>query len=181
MTSANKGDEESNSEQFGSTLRERNEKIAHTLAQRAGIDLEAYEDIDIAEIGQNLVSGGPMAHPAAEAYEDLDGTIAKEEVLPRIDDETISEHKNNPIGQHSDKLERVLVYFRRQPVEDKYLLIENEKDEEWRIGKTTGVRGEPPKISDEEPFDSHEEAEHGLFLKRIEDLREKFGNQNNDR
>ncbi|RBI59831.1 inner-membrane translocator [halophilic archaeon] len=117
-----------------------------------------------------------MAAPAQEAYEDLDRTIAKEEILPRIDDEVIAEHENNPIGQHSDDLERILTYFRRQPVEDKYVLVETEKDEEWRIGKTPGIRGETPEIVDEQTFDSQEEAEHGLFLKRIENLREEFSN-----
>lgn len=172
-TSDNEGTSDQKAEQFGSDLSERNEKIARALAARAGIDLDAYDEVE--DIGRHLVTGGPMSHPAAEAYEDLDGKIAREEILSRITDDIIQEHKEHPIGQHSDDLERVLTYFRRQPVDDKYLLIETEKDEKWRIGKTTGVRGEPPEIVDNQTFESQEEAEHGLFLKRVEDLQEKFG------
>lgn len=176
MTSPpDRSEDEPKREQFGSSLAERNEKIARTLAERAGIDLDAYEDADVETIGHHLVSGGPMAHPAAEAYDDLDGKIAKDEILPRIDDELIAEHEEKPIGQHSDDLERVLTYFRRQPVEDKYLLVETEKNEEWRIGKTTGGRGEPPELVGDDTFESQEAAEHALFLKRVEELRDKFG------
>ncbi len=167
-------EEEQKSEQFGSSLEERNAKIARTLAERAGIDLDAYEDIDVNEIGRHLISGGPMAFPAAEAYEDLDGKIAKEEVLPRIDDDLIAEHEEHPIGQHSDDLERVLTYFRRQPVANKYALVETVKDQEWVVAKTTGNRGDPPEIVDDETFDSQERAEHALFLTRVADLRKKF-------
>lgn len=167
-------DRESKIERFGRTVDERNEKIGKTLAKRAGIDLDAYEDVDAAAIGRRLVSGGPMTHPAAEAYADLDGKIAREEILPRIDEDLIAEHEDQPIGQHSDDLERVLTYFRRQPVADKYALIETEKDDTWQIGKTTGERGEPPELVDNETFDSQEAAEHALFLKRVEDLRNEF-------
>lgn len=118
-----------------------------------------------------------MSHPAEQAYVDLDGKIAREEILPRIDDDLIEEHAENPIGQHSDDLERVLVYFRRQTVEDKYALIETEENETWCIGKTTGVRGEPPEIVSDETYDSHEEAEHALFQHRVADLQEKFGEE----
>lgn len=173
-SSTNPSNKETEAEQFGDSLEERNEIVGRTLIERAGIDIDAYEDLNLADIGRHVVSGGPMAHPAAEAYKDLDEKIAREEILPRIDDELISEHEEHPIGQHSDDLERVLTYLRRQPVDDKYALVETKKDEEWRIAKTTGIRGEPPEIVGEETFESQEEAEHALFLQRIEDLREKF-------
>jgi len=159
---------------FNGKLNERNRQIAQTLIDRADIDIEKYNNINIEKIGRNLVTGGPMAHPAASAYEDLDGKIAKEEILPRIDDEIIAEHKENPIGQHSDDLERILTYFRRQPLEDKYILIETKKFEEWVIAKTTGVRGEPPEVVSQTTYSSQEEAEHALFLKRVEKLQNKF-------
>lgn len=167
-------DNHTETKRFDGELNERNRQIAQTLIDRADIDVEKYNDVTIEKIGRNLVTGGPMAHPAASAYEDLDGKIAKEEILPRIDEEIIAEHHENPIGQHSDDLERVLTYFRRQPLEDKYLLIETEKFEEWVIGKTTGVRGEPPEIVSQETYSSQKEADHALFLKRVEKLRNKF-------
>lgn len=77
MTSLpDKSKDESKREQFGSNLVERNEKIARTLAERAGINLDAYEDIDINEIGHHLVSGGqwPILRPLA--HNDYDNNVS---------------------------------------------------------------------------------------------------------
>jgi branched-chain amino acid transport system permease protein len=179
MTSRN-DDSETEIEQYGRRITDRNVKIGETLAARAGIDLDAYEDVDAAEFGRRLVAGGPMSDPAAEAYRDVDGRIAKEEILPRIDDDLIAEHGDNPIGQHSDDLERVLTYFRRQPTENKYALAEVEKNQTWRLVRTTGVRGERPERVGDEQFDSQEAAEHALFRRRVRDLRERYGGMSDD-
>jgi hypothetical protein len=173
-------DPETKHEQYGQRIKDRNEKIGETLAARAGIDLDAYEDANAAEFGSRLVAGGPMSDPAAEAYRDLDGRIAKDEILPLINDNLIAEHRDNPIGQHSDDLERVLTYFRRQPTENKYALAEIKKNESWRLVRTTGVRGERPEPVGDEIFDSQEAAEHALFCQRVRDLQERYGGVNDD-
>lgn len=178
MTSPAAGDgNRTEHERFGRTLEERNAKIGEALADRAGIDLDAYADVDPAELGRTLVSGGPLSHPAADAYADLDEAIARDEIRPRIDDDLIAEHADTPIGQHSDDLQRVLTYFRRQPAEDKYAIVELEKDETWQLAKTTGVRGEPPELVGEDTYDSQEAAEHALFRRRVADLRDTTGEE----
>ncbi len=42
--------------------------------------------------------------------------------------EVIEEHRRKPLGQHSEALERLLLYFRRQPKVDKYAIRRNNFD-----------------------------------------------------
>ncbi|WP_238532928.1 inner-membrane translocator [Halalkalicoccus jeotgali] len=163
------------------------ETVGQTLADRAGIDPDRY-GATYEDIGRQLMtmSGGPLSAPAEQAYSELDEGIAKREILPRINTELIKEHKEHPIGRHSDDLERVLNYFRRQPMEGKYVILETEKFEEFYIGELPGVRGEPPEKLDNPlagideakdlpyPLKSVEQAEHAVFLRRIKDLQNKF-------
>jgi branched-chain amino acid transport system permease protein len=87
-----------------------------------------------------------------------------------ITDDLIAEHRRKPLGQHSDALERVLNYLRRQPQAQKYIIVCVRPWEEWRIGVLSGVRGVAPTISSEERFTSELEAEHGVFVRRVRDL-----------
>lgn len=88
-----------------------------------------------------------------------------------ITDELIAEHEAKPLGQHSDTLERILQYFRRQPQAGKYIIVATKPWQEYRIGVLSGVRGEPATLLDGPTFASEEEAMHGIFLQRVEDLR----------
>jgi branched-chain amino acid transport system permease protein len=173
-----------------SNEREYYERIGKTLSERAELDPERY-DTTYEAIGRELMTtgGGPAAAPAQQAFEELDEGIVTREILPRIDSELIQEHRENPIGAHSDDLERVLNYFRRQPMEGKYVILETEKFEEFYIGQLSGVRGDPPtKLEDPlasideasdlpYPLTSVEQAEHAVFLKRVDDLRTEFADQ----
>jgi branched-chain amino acid transport system permease protein len=159
-------------------------KIGHDLVERVdGHDLlvdrmegEELNEETFAQIGRQILhKGGPAPTPGQEAFADLSERFAKEEILPRISEEIIEEHRKNPIGQHSDDLQRVLHYFRRQPSEGKYVVIETERSQEWAIGELSGERGIPPKISDER-FDSVEAAVHEIFRKRVDELQETHGN-----
>lgn len=140
------------------------EKIGRSVVE------SAYEEI-YEEIGRQAIhGGGPGGDPTVEVVEQLDERIAREQILPRIDDDLIQEHKEDPVGQHSDDLQRVLHYFRRQPLDEKYVIVETERNEEWNIGLLSGERGNSPKLLEEDAFDSLEEAEHAVFLRRIEEL-----------
>ena len=89
-----------------------------------------------------------------------------------ITPELIEEHRRKPLGQHSDALERVLNYFRRQPQPGKYIIVATKPWQEYRIGVLSGVRGQPATILDDEIFGSEEEAMHGIFARRVRDLTE---------
>ncbi|WP_213571143.1 hypothetical protein [Rhodococcus sp. USK13] len=88
-----------------------------------------------------------------------------------ITDELIEEHRAKPLGQHSETLERVLQYFRRQPQAGKYLGVMTTPWLEYKIGVISGIRGVPPKILDEPVFKSEEDVLHGIFVRRVNDLK----------
>ena len=105
-----------------------------------------------------------------QVYADWDAK-QRERIRALITDELIEEHRRKPLGQHSDALERVLNYFRRQPQPGKYIVVATRPWEEYRIGVLSGVRGTPASILDGETFATEEEAMHGVFLRRVRDLR----------
>ena len=84
--------------------------------------------------------------------------------------ELIEEHKQKPLGQHSDALERVLNYFRGAGGENKYVLYEMKANTEYKIIVTTGKKGVPPREADGVVYTNKDEALHAVFLKRVQDL-----------
>jgi hypothetical protein len=105
-----------------------------------------------------------------QVYADWDAK-QRERIKALITDDLIEEHRAKPLGQHSDALERVLNYFRRQPVQGKYIIVATTPWQEYRIGVLSGVRGKTAEILDGETFATEEEAMHGVFLRRVRELR----------
>lgn len=95
----------------------------------------------------------------------------RERLRRLVSDALIEEHKLQPLGQHSDALDRLLAYFRRQPVVGKELIIAVRPWEEYRIALMSGARGVPYELLDE-TFPTEEAAMHGIFLRRIRHLME---------
>ena len=87
-----------------------------------------------------------------------------------ITDELIEEHRTTFGKRRSDALERVLTYFRAAAVADKYAVLAVKPFAEYRIVALSGRRGVPPRAVDDLVFKSPEEALHGVFLKRVQDL-----------
>ena len=123
------------------------------------------------------------------AHTATDDFITKKYVLPLLRNEEtrnrlIAEHKATPVGraphkgqpavEHSKDLQTVLDKFRRQGMAGKYITICKKPFEDYRIGICSGVRGKPVEIL-EDSFSSEEACEHAIFLKRILDLLEKYG------
>jgi len=96
--------------------------------------------------------------------------VLEAEVRPRVTQAIIDEHRERPIGKHSDELERVLIYLRKHHLEmpGKYILVCTKPHEEWRLATLSGVPGVPPELLPDS-FPDRYEAEHALFLKRLED------------
>jgi hypothetical protein len=105
-----------------------------------------------------------------QVYADWDAK-QRERIKALITDELIDEHRRKPLGQHSDALARVEQYFRRQPGAGKYIVVATKPWGEYRIGVLTGERGRVPEILDDATFGTEEEAMHGIFLRRVADLR----------
>lgn len=105
-------------------------------------------------------------------YMELDQRILEESIKPLITKELIEEHKQNPIGKHSDDLQRVLIYLRRHrlQMQGKYIIVCTQPNHRWCIAELSGLRGIIPRIHEEECFASIAEAEHRIFIQRLKDL-----------
>ena len=90
-----------------------------------------------------------------------------------ITPEVIEEHRQKPLGQHSDALDRVLNYFRRGDMADKYAILRRADDyDSYSVVALSGERGAPPRIVDDRIYPSIDEAYHGVLLLRVNDLME---------
>jgi hypothetical protein len=107
---------------------------------------------------------------AHAAYRQVERYIFETEIVPRVTPEIIDEHRARPIGKHSDDLERVLTYLRKNHLEmkGKYILVCTKPHEEYRIAVITGEPDKPPVLLDD-AFTDRFEAEHAIFLKRLRD------------
>jgi hypothetical protein len=112
---------------------------------------------------------GQVTDKQLDVYADWDAK-QRERIKALITDELIAEHAARPLGQHSDALERVVQYFRRQPGAGKYIIVATEAWGEYRIGVLSGERGQVPEILGDATFGTEEEAMHGIFLRRVADL-----------
>ena len=89
-----------------------------------------------------------------------------------VSENLIEEHRANPLGQHSEPLERLLTYFRRQPQVDKYAIAVVEPFKAYRMVALSGHRGVAPRLVEEKTYPSEHDAYHAVFLRRVQDLLE---------
>lgn len=89
-----------------------------------------------------------------------------------ITPEVIEEHRHSPLGQHSEPLERLLIYFNRRPLAGRYAIMTLEPFKAYRIVMLSGARGMPPKAADDTTYRSEAEAQHAIFLRNVQDLLE---------
>jgi branched-chain amino acid transport system permease protein len=98
--------------------------------------------------------------------------IVRDRLKGLVTEELIEAHRRNPAGPHSDPLERVLNYFRRAAVTDKYAILAERPFEAYRVVALSGRRGVAPRIVDDRVYKSVAEAQHAVFLRRVHDLME---------
>jgi branched-chain amino acid transport system permease protein len=87
-------------------------------------------------------------------------------------DDVIEEHRRKPLGQHSEALERLLLYFRRVPQIDKYAIRRDLRTNRYKIVAFAGLRGTSPRVVEDREYATVEEAYHGVFRRRVHDLLE---------
>lgn len=89
-----------------------------------------------------------------------------------ITPELIAEHQAKPLGQHSDTLERVINFFRRAPMPNKYVIRRNGAfvTGTFSILAFSDQPGQPPRVVDDKPYATVNEAYHAVFLLRLNDL-----------
>jgi branched-chain amino acid transport system permease protein len=123
--------------------------------------------------------GGEMLPEEATETEDKDlvywrryDKMQREYLKSLVSDSLIDEHRRCPLGQHSEALERLLLYFRRAPQVDKYAIAAVEPFKAYRIVALSGHRGVAPRLVEDKLYPSPEAAYHGVFLRRVQDLLE---------
>jgi branched-chain amino acid transport system permease protein len=87
-------------------------------------------------------------------------------------DEIIEEHQKSPRGQHTEPLERLLLYFRHAPQKDKYVVKRDERSRKFRIAQLSGKRDLPLRVVSDKEYATAEEVYHEIFLRRVRDLLE---------
>jgi branched-chain amino acid transport system permease protein len=92
----------------------------------------------------------------------------RESLRPLLTKKIIAEHKRDPVGIHSDALDRVLNYFRRPNLLDQYVIVCTRSFKQWRVARMTGVPSQAPAFVDERAYNSEAKAAHAVFLLRVE-------------
>ena len=123
------------------------------------------------------------------AYRAVDDYNTRMYLLPALTDREhravlIAEHRARPIYEaaqpgkpapiDSPELARLLDRLRVVPQQAKHVIVETKPWEEYRIGVLPGVRGQSVAITDE-AYPTREEAEHAIFLKRLDALLAAYG------
>lgn len=123
--------------------------------------------------------GGEMLPEEATETEDKDQVYYRRfdkmqrDFLKRVvSDAVIDEHRTRPLGQHSEALERLLTYFRRQGQVDKYAILVVQDFKAYRIVALSGHRGTAPRVVEDQVYPTRDEAYHALFMRRVQDLLE---------
>lgn len=93
-------------------------------------------------------------------------------VLELISDDVVVEHRDQPIGQHGDRLSRLLTHLRTIPGLAR-LAILTMPDGSFALGAIDPDRGRSPVPLDGRRFATIDAAEHAVFLARIAALRDR--------
>ena len=105
-------------------------------------------------------------------YRQLFRNKQKEYLRTVISDEIIEEHRKNPLGRHSEPLERLLHYFRSAPHPGKYVIKKDEKSRKFHVAQLSGLRATPLKEVSEVEYDTALEVYHEIFLRRVREVLE---------
>jgi branched-chain amino acid transport system permease protein len=87
---------------------------------------------------------------------------------PLITPDLIAEHRQTPLGQHSEPLQRVLNYFGAFGIDGK-LIAEHDGTDHWFVSRLVGF----PAVRADRilgPFDTEGEATDAVFRQRLEDV-----------
>ncbi len=98
--------------------------------------------------------------------------MTRDHLKTLVTPEIIAEHRTSLNKQHSDALERLLIYFRARPQVEKYAIQVVELFKGYRIIALSGHRGTAPRVVEDKIYPSVDEACHGVFVRRVQDLLE---------
>jgi branched-chain amino acid transport system permease protein len=87
-----------------------------------------------------------------------------------VADDLIREYVDQPVGQHSDVLERLLIWLRTAPLADREVIVVVQ-DGSFVLGRLPERRGGAMKIVDGTRTSTRADAERLVFLRRVAALR----------
>ena len=123
--------------------------------------------------GEVMPEEATEIHDKQEIYYRRFNKRLRDHLKTLITPDLIKEHQEAPQGKHSDQLSRVLNFFRRGEMPDKYVILRlKEGQERFRVMAVSGVKGTPPRVVDDKVYENLNEAYHAVFLLRVNDLLE---------
>jgi branched-chain amino acid transport system permease protein len=160
--------------------------LAVTIFAREGFtgSREQFRDFRKRKAGERRAQrtekgGEAMPEEATDVYDKQElyyrrfNKRLRERLKLLISPELIEEHKADPQGHHSDALSRVLNFFRRGEMPDKYVIMRlKDGEDRFRIMAVSGVPGMPPRVVDDREYTALNDAFHAVFLLRVNDLLE---------
>lgn len=125
-----------------------------------------------------VVGGGrtsrSLNHPAradpSEIVRNRFRTWAEDQARARLSDDLIREYDDQPIGQHTDGLERLLVWMRTAPLTEREIIVALE-DGSFILGRLPGHRGGVTRIVEGTRVPTRVDAERLVFHRRVKALR----------
>lgn len=114
----------------------------------------------------------PLVADSDEHFFNYFNNKQREYVRKVLNDDIIEEYRSQPLGRHSEPLERTLAYFRRLPISQQYAL-KQDADGTYRIISMSGKRGVPPTFVGDEVFETVHDGYFGIFMRQIKDMDEK--------
>lgn len=116
--------------------------------------------------------GVPLIADSDRHFYEYFNAKQREYVRQVLSDEIIEEYRRQPLGHHSEPLERTLAYFRRLPISQQYAL-KREGDGTYRMISMSGKRGVPPSYVNDEVFQTLHDGYFGIFMRQIKDMTER--------
>jgi branched-chain amino acid transport system permease protein len=89
------------------------------------------------------------------------------ELRRHVTEDLIEEHRRQPLGQHSDGLERLLVFLHQAP---RYALYSRRACREYQIVRLPVTPGARPEPLDDTVYTDKNAALHAVFLRHLEDF-----------
>lgn len=118
-----------------------------------------------------MTAGPSVALPTEwRLFAEIDHELLHHQVRRRVTPALVAEHRRSPHGPHSADLLFVLTVLRRFAASLERKLVIVEHPDGFGIARLTGRRGEGVVDVDPRRFPTRADAEHAVFLTRLDDL-----------
>ena len=121
-------------------------------------------DIHATGLQPEEITNGEFRDPAVAIFDEA----LRAHLRSLVSSQLIREHQANPFGPHGPVLTSLLAYFRTSPVAGKLAILSMEDMGPYRLVALSGKRGVAPSWASEDIYRTLGEAEHAVFLARLD-------------